>query len=131
MVAKKKHHIAEFIPRNWKASLRDTSLLLSEFRGPVLFFLIAMIGLGIVYDIAARELHEPVGSLAEAVYLMLTLTFLQPSGSFPSHPFLQSFFFLMPLVGVGTLARGLADFGILLFNRRARQGMGNGSRFYF
>jgi Trk K+ transport system NAD-binding subunit len=120
MVAKKKHHLSEFIPRTWKASLRDTLLLLNEFQGPLLFFAITIIGLGILFEFAARELNEPVGSLAEAVYLMLTLTFLQPSGAFPRHPFLQSFFFFMPLVGVATLARGLADFGILLFNRRAR-----------
>jgi Trk K+ transport system NAD-binding subunit len=120
MVAKRKHHISEYIPRTLKASVRDTTLLLSEFRGPLIFFSITMLGFGVIYFFAAANLHEPVGSLAESVYLMLTLTFLQPSGSFPTHPFLQSFFFLMPLIGVGTLARGLADFGILLFNRRAR-----------
>ena len=120
MVAKHKHHLSEYIPRTWKASVRDTSLLFSEFRGPVSFFALAMLGLGSIYFLSAIELKEPVGSWAEAVYLMLTLTFLQPSGNFPSHPFLQSFFFLMPLVGIGTLAQGLADFGILLFNRRSR-----------
>jgi voltage-gated potassium channel len=120
MVAKHKHHLSEYIPRTWKASVRDTSLLFSEFRGPVSFFALAMLGLGTIYFLAAIELKEPVGSWAEAVYLMLTLTFLQPSGNFPAHPFLQSFFFLMPLVGIGTLAQGLADFGILLFNRRSR-----------
>jgi voltage-gated potassium channel len=120
MVARRKHHLSEYIPRSWKASVRDTSLLLSEFRGPVLFFALAMLGLGTCYFFLAIELKEPVGSWAEAIYLMLTLTFLQPSGNFPTHPFLQSFFFLMPLVGVGTLAQGLADFGILLFNRRSR-----------
>jgi Trk K+ transport system NAD-binding subunit len=120
MVAKRKHHISDYIPRTWKASVRDTVLLLNEFRGPVLFFSITILGLGILYYFLAATLREPVNSMAEAVYLMLTLTFLQPSGNFPSHPFLQSFFFFMPLIGVGTLARGLADFGILLFNRRAR-----------
>jgi Trk K+ transport system NAD-binding subunit len=120
MVAKKKHHLSEYIPRDWKASVRDTALLLNEFRGPVSFFAITILGLGTLYFFWAIELKEPVGSWAEAVYLMLTLTFLQPSGNFPTSPFLQSFFFLMPLVGVGTLAQGLADFGILLFNRRSR-----------
>jgi voltage-gated potassium channel len=120
MVAKKKHHFSEYVPRQWKASLRDTRLLLSEFRGPVSVFAIAILGLGTLYYFLAFELKEPVGSYAEAVYLMLTLTFLQPSGEFPTNPILQSFFFLMPLIGVGTLAQGLADFGILLFNRRAR-----------
>ncbi len=120
MVAKRKHHLSEYVPRTWKASVRDTSLLFNEFRGPVMFFALAIMGLGTVYFFIASELKEPVGSWAESIYLMLTLAFLQPSGSFPKHPLLQSFFFLMPLVGVGTLAQGLADFGILLFNRRSR-----------
>ena len=115
-----KKHLFEYIPRTWKASLRDTILLLSEFREPVLFFSIAILGLGVFYFYTSALVHEPVASLAEAIYLMLTLTFLQPSGSFPKHPILQIFFFLMPLVGVATLARGLADFGLLLFNKRAR-----------
>ena len=38
MAAKKKPHGSEVLPRHWKASLRDTLLLLSEFRGPLLFF---------------------------------------------------------------------------------------------
>ncbi|HEY3310805.1 MAG TPA: NAD-binding protein [Anaerolineales bacterium] len=120
MLVKRKKRLAEFFPRTWRASVRDTSLLLSEFRGPVLFFALTMLGLGTLYYFTAIQLKEPVGSLAESVYLMLTLTFLQPSGNFPTHPFLQSFFFFLPLVGVGTLARGLADFGVLFFNRSAR-----------
>jgi Trk K+ transport system NAD-binding subunit len=120
MQVRRKHHVSEYIPRNWKASVRDTFLLLGEFRGPILFFVLAIVGLGILYFFLAERVKEPVGSLAESVYLMLTLTFLQPSGDFPSSPYLQAFFFLMPLVGVATIARGLADFGILLFNRRAR-----------
>jgi voltage-gated potassium channel len=120
MAARRRHHISDYIPRTWKATVRDTSLLLSQFRGPILFFSITILGLGAVYFFLAQRFNEPVGSMAEAIYLMLTLTFLQPSGNFPTHPILQAFFFLMPLVGVGTIARGLADFGFLLFNRRAR-----------
>jgi len=120
MVAKRKHYLSDYVPRAWKASLRDTFLLFNEFRAPVSFFALTILGLGVLYYFVAIELKEPVGSLAEAIYLMLTLTFLQPSGNFPTHPFLQSFFFVMPLIGVGTLAQGLADFGILLFNRRVR-----------
>ncbi len=105
---------------HWRASLRDTLLLLREFRTPLTLFSAAMVGIGILYYYAGRQLGEPVGSLAESIYLMLTLTFLQPNGIFPTHPFLQVWFFLMPLIGVSTLAQGLADFGILFFNRRAR-----------
>jgi len=104
-----------------RASLRDTRLLIGQFRAPLILFGAAIIGIGAMYYYASYELGEPIGSLLESVYLMLTLTFLQPSGnSFPTHPFLQIWYFLMPLIGVVTLAQGLADFGILFFNRRAR-----------
>ncbi len=106
--------------RLWQASLREMSVLFSEFRQPVLIFSIAVIGLGMLYHYLARQSGEPLGSLSEAIYLMLTLSFLQPAGSFPHTPILQIFFFVMPLIGVGTLAQGLAEFGVMLFNRRAR-----------
>ena len=104
----------------WRASLRETWILLREFRIPVLIFSAAVIGLGLLYHFLAALSGEPLHSLPEAIYLMLTLTFLQPSGSFPHAPVLQLFYFLMPIIGVGTLAQGLADFGVMLFNRRAR-----------
>ncbi len=75
---------------------------------------------GLAYYYLAQQYHEPVETLAEAIYMMLTLTFLQPSMDFPNYFPLQIFYFLMPVVGVLTLAQGLADFGVLLFNRRAR-----------
>ncbi len=120
MVDKRKRRLAEYIPRTWRASVRDTRLLLKEFQWPVSIFAIAIIGIGLFYYVAAQAVGEPLKSIPEALYLMLTLAFLQPNGAFPSHPLLQIWFFLLPLVGVGTLAQGLADFGILLFNRHAR-----------
>jgi len=104
----------------WRASLRDTQILLDEFRQPLALFAIAILGIGTLYYFAASKIGEPLASLPEAYYLMLTLAFLQPSGGFPHHPFLQIWYFILPLIGVITLAHGLADFGILLFNRRAR-----------
>jgi voltage-gated potassium channel len=120
MLIKKKRKLLDYRPRTWKASARDISLLIKEFRSSVLFFTITIVGLGFIYFFTALKQNEPVNSIAEAVYLMLTLTFLQPSGIFPRNLFLQTLFFIMPLLGVATLARGLADFGIMLFNRRAR-----------
>ena len=104
----------------WRVTLRETGILLREFRLPVLIFTVAVVGLGFLYHFLAALSGEPLNSIPEAVYLMLTLAFLQPSGTFPHAPVLQLFFFLLPLVGVGTLAQGLADFGVMLFNRRAR-----------
>ncbi len=104
----------------WQAGLRETGILLREFRQPVLIFLVAIVGLGILYQFLAIQTGEPLNSMSESIYLMLTLAFLQPSGAFPHAPVLQLFYFLLPIVGVGTLAQGLAEFGVMLFNRRAR-----------
>ncbi len=104
----------------WRVGLRETGVLLREFRLPVLIFAGAIVGLGLLYHFLAAQAGEPLNSVPEAIYLMLTLTFLQPSGNFPHAAILQVFYFLLPIIGVVTLAQGLADFGVMLFNRRAR-----------
>jgi voltage-gated potassium channel len=106
--------------RRWRAGWRETKILLGEFRRPLIIFIVAVVGLGLVYHFLARQMGEPLDSLPEAIYLMLTLAFLQPSGSFPNTPVLQIFYFALPVIGVITVAQGLADFGVMLFNRRAR-----------
>jgi len=95
-------------------------LLLREFRQPLILFSLALlVGASLYYQLA-RAYGEPIETFSEAVYLMLTLTFLQAGGEFPTQPLLQVFYFVMPLLGLVILAQGLADFGYLLFNRRAR-----------
>ncbi len=106
--------------RQWKAGWRDTLILLREFRTPLFIFTVTMVGGGVAYAAIAKSVGEPVHSLAEAIYTVLTATFLQPIGEFPNYFVLQLFHFVMPVVGVVILAQGLADFGSLLFNRRAR-----------
>jgi voltage-gated potassium channel len=106
--------------RSWRASIRDTSLLLGEFRDPLLLFLLAIVGLGLLYYFLAEQYGEPLSGPVEGIYLVLTATFLQPLGVFPHEFVLQLFHFLMPVIGMVTLAHGLADFGTLFFNRRAR-----------
>jgi Trk K+ transport system NAD-binding subunit len=106
--------------RQLKAGWRDTLILLKEFRLPLLAFVVAMIGGGFAYAAMAKLAGVPVHNLTEAIYIVLTATFLQPVGEFPKYFGLQVFHFLMPLIGIIILAQGLADFGILLFNRRAR-----------
>lgn len=107
--------------RHFQASIRDTIILLREFRSPLLWFSIAIIGGGILYDFFSRLFNEPVNSLVESIYTVLTLTFLQPPNrDFPTHIVLQLFHFFMPIIGIVMLAQGLADFGSLLFNRRSR-----------
>jgi len=106
--------------RSLKAGWRDTLILINEFKSPLFLFTVAVFGGGITFFIIADILGEPVTTLGEAIYTVLAATFLQPLGDFPRHVILQSFFFIMPLIGIIFLAQGLTDFGILLFNRKSR-----------
>ncbi|MDD2922258.1 MAG: TrkA family potassium uptake protein [Anaerolineales bacterium] len=107
--------------RHIQASLRDTTILLGEFRAPLLWFSIAILGGGFLYNFISTIANEPTDGLAESIYTVLTLTFLQPPNrDFPHHVGLQLFHFIMPVIGIFMLAQGLADFGSLLFNRRSR-----------
>ncbi len=104
-----------------RASVRDTTILLGEFRSALLWFSIAILGGGTLFYFLSSLFNEPIGSLAEAIYIVLTITFLQPPNrDFPHNIVLQLFHFIMPVVGIVMLAQGLADFGSLLFNRRSR-----------
>lgn len=106
--------------RNLQASWRDSVILLREFAGPLLLFSLVIAGGGILYHALAQRAGQPLDSIPEAIYTVLSLTFLQPLGEFPDVWYLQIFYFIMPIVGIGILATGLADFGRLFFNRRAR-----------
>ena len=106
--------------RMFRASWRDTVLLLREFRTALIVFIFAILGGGILYYSIALQVGEPIQNLSEAIYIVLTLAFFQPPGDFPESAYLEVFFFVMPIVGIGSLALGLADFGYLFFNRRAR-----------
>lgn len=95
-------------------------ILLREFRTALSVFLFAILGGGLLYYSIAEQVGEPLRNLSEGIYVVLSLAFFQPPGDFPGSPYLEIFFFIMPLVGIGSLALGLADFGYLFFNRRTR-----------
>lgn len=106
--------------RSLRAGWRDTLILINEFKSPLLFFTVTVIGGGMAYFILAQATGEPVKTVGEAIYTILAATVLQPINAFPQNIFLQLFHFVMPLVGIIFLAQGLTDFGILLFNRKSR-----------
>jgi voltage-gated potassium channel len=106
--------------RHLRASLRDTWLLFRQFRWPLLMFVAAVTGGGSLYYGLSRNTHEPVGNLAEGIFHVLGLTFLQPMKAFPKTWYLEIFYFVMPVIGLGIFAQGIADFSVLFFNRRSR-----------
>lgn len=106
--------------RQMRASWRDTWILLQQFRQPVFLFLFLIVGCGSLYYFISQGSENPAGSLLEGFYDVLGLAFLQPLEPFPSEWYLQIFYFVLPLAGIGLLAIGLADFGQMFFNRKAR-----------
>jgi voltage-gated potassium channel len=109
--------------RRWRkiyANWRDSIILLRQFRWPLLFFSLAMIGGGLSFYWFAIQAGEPVLNWLEAVYIVIGLTFLQPLGDFPKAWYLEIYYFLMPVIGIGLIAQGAAEFGVAFFNRRTR-----------
>lgn len=110
--------------RRFRASWRDTVLLLREFRQPLLMFILAIVTSGWLYQLLSllsKNSTEHVHDLVEAIYITMMLAFLQPTVDFPGEWYLQIFFFIMPVIGISLLAQGLTDFGVMLFNRRSRR----------
>lgn len=64
--------------RRWRAAWRDTMLLLRDFRTPLLWFALLVLGGGGVYAYLAELAGEPVPSLGKAFYLALTMVFFKP-----------------------------------------------------
>jgi voltage-gated potassium channel len=109
--------------RRWQklyANWRDSIILLRQFRWPLLLFCLAMVGGGLSFYWLSIQAGEPVLNWFEAIYLVLGLTFLQPLGGFPKTWYLEIYYFIMPVIGIGLLAQGAAEFGVAFFNRRTR-----------
>jgi voltage-gated potassium channel len=86
----------------------------------LLIFSLAVIGGGLAYYFLSNQAGEPLANPLEAIYEVLTMTFLQISGSFPHTWYLGLFHFIMPVIGLILLAQGVTEFSVMLFNRRAR-----------
>ena len=103
-----------------RASWRDTWLLLREFGWPLTAFFFTIVGGGSLYYVLAQVAREPPDHLLEAYYQALSMIFMQSTGEFPDAWYLEIFYFIMPVIGIVILAQGVAEFGVMLFNRRER-----------
>ena len=107
--------------RKLEVNWRETLVLLRQFRAELLAFSLAVLGGGGLYFVLARQAQvEHPATLPESVFLALSMIFFQANVDFPREWYLGAFFFIMPVVGLAILSQGIADFGVLLFNRRAR-----------
>jgi Trk K+ transport system NAD-binding subunit len=107
--------------RQFRAAVRDTWVLIREFRTALILFTLTMLIGGAIFQ-ALWLIAHPSDALGfpEALYDVLGITFFQPPIDFPDQWYLQIFLFLMPALGLAFLAMGAADFVTLLFNRSSR-----------
>jgi voltage-gated potassium channel len=100
---------------------RDSSALLREFQRPLLAFLIAIIGGGLLYWTLMGQAGLEQPPLYNMPYMMLALMVLETPMPVPTQPQLILFWYLMPAVAVYIVGRGATDFVRLFFNRGERR----------
>jgi voltage-gated potassium channel len=110
----------QVIKRKIRAGIRDTWLLLREFAWPLCAFVVAIGGGGILFYVLSVRAGKAVTNPFESIYNVLLLTFLQNAEEFPDQWYLEIFYFVMPLIGIIIVSHGVTEFGLMLFNRRAR-----------
>jgi voltage-gated potassium channel len=111
---------------SWKryllASWRDFRVLVRQFSVPLLLFTGSVLLGGLLFDLLYTHADIQEMSYLEAVYAIFAMIFLGESVPFPDQWYLQIFFFLMPVIGLGLIAQGVINFGVMLFKKSAREG---------
>ena len=110
--------LIERLIRRVTAVVRDTRVLLREFRASLIIGFVLVFGgalaITLFYDAG------PKPDYFESLFAMLQLLAVQSSMPFPRGFLLRCLFFLTPIISVLVVAEGLVRFGVLLFNRKNR-----------
>ncbi|HEY4722156.1 MAG TPA: NAD-binding protein, partial [Anaerolineae bacterium] len=107
-----------------RANWRDLRVLVRTVSRPMLIFIGTIVFFGFLFytltqatpELADADKPSPV----EAMFLVLSMIFLQANVSFPDQWYLQIFFFIMPVIGIAMLSAGVANLGVKLFNKSER-----------
>jgi len=111
------------VQRALRAFVRDNTAIWREFRRPIVVFLAAIIGGGLLFG----ELYFLATGVRLAwtslPYMMLSLVSLQgiPNQDVPGEWYLLIFYYLMPIIAVYVIGRGVIDFVRVFFNRGERR----------
>jgi Trk K+ transport system NAD-binding subunit len=107
--------------RTLRAAWRDTSALWREFRRPILAFVIATLGGGWLYGELLVVAGYPRVPYIDLPYMMIALMIFDSFAEIPPEPYLIAFWYIMPLVALYVVGRGVTDFVRLFFNRGERR----------
>jgi len=107
--------------RTLRAQLRDLKVLFQESRGSLFLFIVVVMGGALVFHFFYTYPdtgHHP--SFMRALHATFALIFFETLLPFPEQWYLQVFFFVIPILGLGVVADGLLRFGTALLNKQAR-----------
>ncbi len=106
-------------PSRFACSVRFGFYLLREFRWPLFIFAGLVLGGGLLLQALYHQ--RPLG-YAEACYAVFMLIFVQnpPNMEFPREWYLQPFFFLLPIFGLGALADSVVRLAYLVFAKKQK-----------
>ncbi len=109
--------------RYLRASLRDTRVLVRQFRNSLWLFagLLLLGGLILWRFYVSPETGQGL-AFSQALYAVFTLVFFETTIPYPRSGLLQVFFFVVPILGLGVIAEGVLRFGVMLFNKQVRKG---------
>jgi voltage-gated potassium channel len=94
-------------------------VLFREFRVSLLLFVGVLLVGAITLDRLYVSPRTGRGlSFSEALHAVFTLIFFETNIDFPDIWYLQLFFFVVPLVGLGVIAQGVIRFGVTLLGKR-------------
>jgi voltage-gated potassium channel Kch len=96
---------------------RFARYLLREFRIPLIVFWSLVFGGGFLIW---RCYHAHALGYFEAAYGVFMMIFMESSIEFPAEWYLQPFWFLMPIVGLGAVADSVVRLGYLVFARKEK-----------
>jgi voltage-gated potassium channel len=95
--------------------LRFARYLLWEFRWPLGGFTTLVMGGGLILHWFYHTPELPYARACHAVFLMI---FFESSLDFPDEWYLQTLFFLLPVLGLGAVADSVARLAFLVFTRK-------------
>ncbi len=115
-----------FRSRRWRwlrAQLRDTYVLLRQFRVSLLLF-ISLVGAGtlLFWQFYVDPRDGSRLTLNQSLYAAFSLIFFQTGNiPYPNNLLIDSLYYLIPILGIGIIGNSLVRFGLQLFNKELRQ----------
>ena len=117
-MARQSYPWKRYLLANW----RDARVLIRQFYVPLGLFVACILLGGLIFDLLYTHAQVQGLTYAESVYAIFSMIFFGESVPFPREWYLQIFFFVMPIIGLGLIAQGIINFGVMLFNKSAREG---------